>query len=68
MAAALILISACLYGISPILAKTAYAYGVTPLVLLTWRVTIAATLFWTVCLALRQVSRLERRASSSCSG
>jgi drug/metabolite transporter (DMT)-like permease len=61
MAAILILISASLYGVSPILAKIAYSYGVTPLVLMTWRVSIAAALFWTAALAFRQVAAVERR-------
>ncbi len=61
MAAVLILIAACLYGISPILAKVAYAYGITPLVLMTWRVSIAAVLFWTAAFAFRRVAAVERR-------
>lgn len=61
MAAALILIAACLYGISPILAKVAYAYGVTPLILMMWRVTIAATLFWSVGLAVGQIRPVPAR-------
>ena len=61
MAAILILISACLYGVSPILAKIAYGYGVTPLVLMTWRVSIAAALFWTAALAFRQIAAVDRR-------
>lgn len=61
MAALLILISATLYGISPILGKIAYGYGVTPLVLLSWRVTISAGLLWIVILALRPRTRLGGR-------
>lgn len=61
MAPLLILISACLYGVSPILAKIAYAYGATPLVLLTWRVTIAAGLFWTGAAAFRRITPVDRR-------
>jgi drug/metabolite transporter (DMT)-like permease len=61
MAPTLILIAACLYGISPILAKVAYMYGVTPLVLMMWRVTIAAVLFWSVGLAVRQITPLPLR-------
>ncbi|HET7266349.1 MAG TPA: DMT family transporter [bacterium] len=61
MAAVLILIAACLYGISPILAKVAYGYGITPLVLMTWRVSIAAGLFWTAAFAFRRVAAVERR-------
>src|SRR5690348_3552563 len=65
MNAILILIAACLYGISPIMAKIAYAYGVTPLVLLTWRATIAAGMFWTIALALRRISPIERRMAGA---
>lgn len=65
MTAILILIAACLYGISPILAKVAYAYGVTPLVLLTWRVTIAAGMFWTIGLAFRRITSVERRMAGA---
>ncbi len=65
MTAILILIAACLYGISPILAKVAYAYGVTPLVLLTWRVTIAAGLFWTIGLAFGRITPVERRMAGA---
>lgn len=61
MAAILILIAACLYGTSPILAKIAYGYGVTPLVLMTWRVSIAATLFWTAALAFRRATAVGGR-------
>lgn len=61
MAAILILIAACLYGISPILAKIAYGYGVTPLVLMTWRVSIAAVLFWTAAVAFRRVTAVGGR-------
>jgi drug/metabolite transporter (DMT)-like permease len=68
MAAIFILISACLYGVSPILAKFAYAYGVTPLVLLTWRVTVAATLFWTFGLAFRRITPVERRMAAALVG
>jgi drug/metabolite transporter (DMT)-like permease len=64
MAAILILISACLYGTSPILAKIAYTYGVTPIELLTWRVTIAAGLFWTFGLAFRRITPVERRMAA----
>ncbi|HLW48689.1 MAG TPA: DMT family transporter [bacterium] len=64
MAPTLILIAACLYGISPILAKVAYMYGVTPLVLMTWRVTIAAGLFWSVGLAVRQISPVPVRLAA----
>jgi drug/metabolite transporter, DME family len=57
----LILIAACLYGTSPIFAKVAYMYGVTPLVLMMWRVTIAASLFWSVGLGIRQIGRVPVR-------
>jgi len=46
MAPICILISAFLYGISPILAKVAYASGVTPLTLLSLRATAGAALTW----------------------
>jgi len=65
MTAILILISACLYGVSPILAKIAYTYGVTPLVLMTWRVTIAAALLWTVGLAFRRITPVEGRMAAA---
>jgi len=61
VAALLILTGACLYGVSPILAKIAYGYGVTPLVLMTWRVSISAALFWTAALAFRQVAPVGGR-------
>lgn len=46
MASTLILLSATLYGISPILAKIAYANGVTPLTLLSVRATVGSVLVW----------------------
>jgi drug/metabolite transporter (DMT)-like permease len=61
VAAVLILISATLYGVSPILAKTAYGYGVTPLVLLTWRAVIAGVMFWSAALVLNRVERVPLR-------
>jgi drug/metabolite transporter (DMT)-like permease len=65
MAAVLILIAACFYGVSPILAKAAYGYGVTPLVLLTWRVTIGGTMFWTAALATRQLTPITPRLAGT---
>jgi drug/metabolite transporter (DMT)-like permease len=46
MPSVFILISAFLYGISPILAKIAYASGVTPLTLLAIRATLGAAFVW----------------------
>ncbi len=46
MPSLLILISAVLYGISPILAKVAYAYGVSTLTLLALRSTFGAGCLW----------------------
>ena len=60
MASALILAAAILFGVSPILAKVAYAYGVTPLTLLALRATIGALLVWLGMLATRRVARLPR--------
>src|SRR5215470_18120332 len=68
MAPTLILIAACLYGVSPILAKVAYMYGVTPLVLMMWRVTIAAALFWTVGLGVRQITPVPMRLGAALIG
>src|SRR2546428_3078753 len=42
----LILLSAVLFGFSPILIKVAYSYGVTPLTVLALRYAIATILFW----------------------
>jgi drug/metabolite transporter (DMT)-like permease len=42
----LILVSAVLYGVSPILAKVAYAYGVSTLTLLAVRSTFATACLW----------------------
>jgi len=53
MASLFILISAFLYGISPILAKIAYASGVTPLTLLSLRSTVGALLVWAGLVATR---------------
>ena len=46
MASWLILISAVLFGISPILTKIAYGYGVSPLTVLAVRTTFAAICLW----------------------
>ncbi len=46
MAPLLILVSAFLYGVSPILAKVAYAYGVSPLTLLASRSAFATACLW----------------------
>lgn len=61
MAPFLIVFAAGLYGCSPILAKIAYAHGVSPLVLMTWRVSIGATLFWTIALASRRITPIDGR-------
>ncbi len=45
---ALILTSAVLFGISPILVKVAYGYGVPPLTVLAWRSTLGTAFLWTV--------------------
>jgi len=54
MASLLVLISAVLYGISPILAKVAYASGVTPLTLLALRSTFGAVVVWIGLAAARR--------------
>jgi drug/metabolite transporter (DMT)-like permease len=46
MLSLLILLSAVLYGVSPILAKVAYSYGVSTLTLLTLRSTFATACLW----------------------
>jgi drug/metabolite transporter (DMT)-like permease len=46
MASWLILISAVLFGISPILTKVAYGYGVSPLTVLALRTAFAAVCLW----------------------
>ncbi len=46
MSSLLILVSAVLYGVSPILAKVAYAYGVSTLTLLALRSTFATACLW----------------------
>jgi drug/metabolite transporter (DMT)-like permease len=45
-ASALILISAVLFGISPVLVKVAYTYGVTTLTVLAARATLATVCLW----------------------
>jgi drug/metabolite transporter (DMT)-like permease len=57
-ASALILASAVLFGISPILAKVAYAGGVTPLTLLSMRATFGALLVWLGLAVTRRVALL----------
>ena len=52
-APALILSSAVLFGISPILVKVAYAAGASPLTVLAWRATLGAACIW----AARAVTR-----------
>ncbi|HLN14650.1 MAG TPA: EamA/RhaT family transporter, partial [bacterium] len=59
MASLLVLLSATLYGISPILAKIAYASGVTPLTLLALRATVGALIVW---IALAVTRRTVPRA------
>ena len=54
MASLLVLISATLYGIAPILAKIAYASGVTPLTLLALRSTFGAVVVWIGLAATRR--------------
>src|ERR1700730_2315910 len=46
MASWLILISACLFGVSPILTKVAYGYGVSPLTVLAVRTAFATVCLW----------------------
>lgn len=60
MASALILAAAVLFGVSPILAKVAYAYGVTPLTLLALRATFGGVMVWLGMVATRRVTRLPR--------
>jgi len=58
MPSLLILVSALLYGISPILAKVAYAYGVSTLTLLTARSGFATACLWLGLVATRTSIRL----------
>ncbi len=60
MAAAYILVSAVLFGTSPILAKIAYAYGVTPLTLLSLRAASGALAVWLGCLIAKRAPRAPR--------
>lgn len=60
MASVLILVSAFFFGISPILAKIAYAYGVTPLTLLSVRATLGGVFVWIGLAAARSVPPLPR--------
>jgi drug/metabolite transporter (DMT)-like permease len=60
MASALILAAAVLFGVSPILAKVAYTYGVTPLTLLALRATVGSAMVWLGMVATRRVTRLPR--------
>ena len=53
MPSLLILISAVFYGISPIIAKMVYGFGVTPLTLLALRSTFAAACLWAGLIATR---------------
>src|SRR5207302_4536287 len=58
MASALILAAALLLGVSPIMAKVAYAYGVTPLTLLSLRATIGGLAVWLGLAATRRITPL----------
>jgi drug/metabolite transporter (DMT)-like permease len=62
IASLFILISAILYGVSPILAKVAFGYGVPPLTLLALRSTVAAACLWLGLLVTRTPVRLPRSA------
>lgn len=53
MGALLILLSAVVYGASPILIKVAYAYGAPPLAVLAIRYLVAAALIWSAIAAGR---------------
>jgi drug/metabolite transporter (DMT)-like permease len=55
MASVFILIAAVLFGVSPILAKIAYAYGVTPLTLLSLRAGFGGVLVWIGLLVTKRV-------------
>ncbi len=65
MASLFILTSAVLYGVSPILAKVAYSYGVPPLTLLALRSTFAAACLWLGLLLTGTPVRLPRSAIAS---
>jgi drug/metabolite transporter (DMT)-like permease len=60
MASLLVLFGATLYGISPILAKVAYASGVTPLTLLALRSSFGAIVIWIGLVATRSAMPLGR--------
>ncbi len=60
MAAAYILASAVLFGTSPILAKIAYAYGVTPLTLISLRATFGGLAVWLGCLIAKRAPGARR--------
>ncbi len=62
IASLFILISAVLYGVSPILAKVAFTYGVPPLTLLALRSTFAAACLWLGLLLTGTPVRLSRSA------
>jgi drug/metabolite transporter (DMT)-like permease len=55
MASVFILVAAVLFGVSPILAKIAYAHGVTPLTLLSVRATLGALFVWVGLVVTRRV-------------
>jgi drug/metabolite transporter (DMT)-like permease len=55
MASVFILIAAVLFGVSPILAKIAYAYGVTPLTLLSLRAGFGGVMVWLGLLVTKRV-------------
>ena len=56
VASALILGAAALFGVSPILAKIAYAGGVTPLSLLSFRATFGGLVVWCGLIITRRLS------------
>jgi drug/metabolite transporter (DMT)-like permease len=58
MASVFILVAALLFGVSPILAKIAYAHGVTPLTLLSVRATLGALFVWVGLVVTRRVVSL----------
>ncbi|TMI78341.1 MAG: DMT family transporter [Bacillati bacterium ANGP1] len=58
MASALILAAAVLFGVSPIIAKVAYAYGVTPLTLVSLRATIGGLAVWLGVAVTRRITPL----------
>ncbi len=58
--AALVLLAAAGYACLPILAKWAYAAGLAPLDVVTWRFILATPLIWLVLLARRVPLRAPR--------